>query len=406
MNLTKSETNNAIVTKLGNVRKHPNADRLKLATVLGTQVIVGEEAYDGQVVLYFDSNLCLSPSYLSANNLYADPSLNVDKTKKGYFGGNGRVKCQKFRGELSNGFVAELSSLLLLKEIYDALYVNYDSLTTDFFNIGDEFTHVCGVEICKKYIIPECVLYTRKKYKNEIELGVMFKRHWDTKQFIREYQNIPPGICWIEEKIHGTSGRTGYVEVIVYRKWYQIWKPKTQKEWKVVSGTRKMDHTDGHISSTRKEIHNKLAPHLHKGETLYYEIFGHSLEGKGIQTGFNYGCFGGEYKVMLYRVTITTSDGFSVDLPREAVYKRAEELGLIKPFLIGKVDSTQSNFCDLIQVDVKGISHFANHIKEGVVVWFMNTDGTWSNLKHKSEEFLLLEDRQRDKDKGDPEDSL
>lgn len=29
--LTKAETNNAIVVRLTNVRKHPNADRLKLA---------------------------------------------------------------------------------------------------------------------------------------------------------------------------------------------------------------------------------------------------------------------------------------------------------------------------------------------------------------------------------------
>jgi len=33
--IQRSPTNNAIVVKLENVRPHPNADRLKLATVLG-----------------------------------------------------------------------------------------------------------------------------------------------------------------------------------------------------------------------------------------------------------------------------------------------------------------------------------------------------------------------------------
>ena len=42
---TKEETNNAIVVKLNNVRKHPNADRLQLASVLGTTVVTGHTGY-------------------------------------------------------------------------------------------------------------------------------------------------------------------------------------------------------------------------------------------------------------------------------------------------------------------------------------------------------------------------
>lgn len=403
MNLTKSETNNAIVTVLYNVRKHPNADRLQLATVLGTQVIVGLDAYEGQVVLYFDSNLCLSHEYLSANNLYADPLLNVDKTKKGYFGKNGKVKTQKLRGELSNGFVAELESLYFA-----------DTNPTTVGKVGVEFTHVNGIEICKKYIAPtnthgqQGSRTYKRKHKAPV-ISDMFKRHWDTKQFMREYQNIPSGMVYIEEKIHGTSGRTGYVEVTHFRKWYQFWKPKKWTEWNVVSGTRKIDNVNGHISETRKEIHNKLVPHLHKGETLYYEIFGHDKNGKEIQTGFSYGCVGGEYKVMLYRVTITTPDGFSVDLPREAVYKRAEELGLMKPIVVGYCDTGLACVDELVEhikEKVNGNSAIANHIKEGVVAWFMRTDGTWDCLKHKSEEFLLLESGQRDNNINDCEDVL
>lgn len=408
MKLTKSETNNAIVVELTNVREHPNADRLKLATVLGTQVIVGLDSYNGQKVIYFDSNLCLSNEYLSNNNLYSDPELNRNKVTKGYFGSNGRVKAQKFRGEVSNGYVAELHTLLF-KQLKN---IDLDTLVNNL-QVGMEFTHIDDVEICKKYIPPHDLpgqpgSRNRIRYDREISIGVMFKRHWDTKQFMREYQNIPDGRVWIEEKVHGTSGRTGYIEVTVYRKWYQFWKPKTWKEWKVISGTRRMAHIDGHISSTRKEIHDKLAPNLHKGETVYYEIFGHSVDGKEIQSGFSYDCAGGEYKVMLYRVTITTPDGFSVDLPREAVYHRAEELGLLKPVLIypWTIKTSTNDLTSIVTEVVHGNSAFANHIKEGVVVWFQNTDGTWSNMKHKSEEFLVLESKQRDNDKNDVEDLL
>ncbi|MFH1547257.1 MAG: hypothetical protein ABIC57_02110, partial [bacterium] len=109
--MTKNDTNNAIVTKLCNVRPHSNADRLQLATVLGAQVIVGLDAKDGDLVVYFDSNLRLSHEYLHFNNLYSNKELNFDSTQKGYFGKNGRVRAQKFRGEVSNGYVAELGSL-------------------------------------------------------------------------------------------------------------------------------------------------------------------------------------------------------------------------------------------------------------------------------------------------------
>ena len=99
------------------------------------------------------------------------------------------------------------------------------------------------------------------------------------------------------------------------------------EEWKVVSGTRRVDNIGYHISAIRKEIERRVASHLYQGEEIYYEIYGYD-GGKEIQTGFPYDCRGGEFKAMLYRVTITTLDGHVVDLSRKQVYKRAEELGL------------------------------------------------------------------------------
>ena len=79
--LTRDESNNAIVVELQNVRTHPNADRLKLATVVGDQVVVGLDAKDGDVVVYFDSNLCLSPDYLHHNNLYSNPEILINNSR-------------------------------------------------------------------------------------------------------------------------------------------------------------------------------------------------------------------------------------------------------------------------------------------------------------------------------------
>jgi len=389
--------NNCIVTRLQNVRPHSNADRLKLATVLGAQVIVGLESKDDDLVVYFDSNLRLSNQYLHVNNLYSNPELNIDKDVKGYFGRNGRVRAQKFRGEISNGYVADLYSLSACMDIYDE----------EMFQEGMEFTHINGVKICEKYVVPTKHIQGQSRKI----ISDMFHRHWDTKQLMREIESIPDGAsCWIEEKIHGTSGRTGHVLCKTNKKWWRFWKPK--EEWKVVSGTRRVDNINCHISDTRQEIERRVAPHLHKGEEIYYEIYGYD-GGKCIQAGFPYDCRGGEWKAMLYRVTITTPDGFCIDLDREDVYRRAEELGLEKPYHITEGVITRW-FSDLDKTNIQNITFFAagqsrldiGTLCEGVVIWFKNHYNKWQALKYKSEEFLIDQDKRIENEQGDVEDSL
>jgi len=409
--LTKSENNNAIIAELCNVRPHPNADRLKLATVLGTQVVVGLDAKDGDVVIYFDSNLCLSPEYLKTNNLYSNAELNADPTKKGYFGKHGRIKAQRFRGEVSNGYVATMDTLITCGAVK-----YYDDLD---LQVGDEFTHVNGVKICEKYIIPTNYSGDRAGLKRTKQpISEMFWKHWDTKHLMRESHRIAEGMIYIEEKIHGTSARTGNVLCRTNRPWWKFWLPK--EEWKVVSGTRRVDQIGNHMPDERKEVEEMLAPHLHQGEQVYYEIFGNCKNGSPVQADWcRYGCIGGKYRVMLYRVTITTPDGFCVDLPREMVYKRAEELGLEKPELLGKTYFVKDEFVEAYHDPVErwkledlkeyaeGKSALdANTIREGIVVWFMDKSGKWDCLKLKSEEFLMKDSSQQDAGIGDVEDNL
>lgn len=410
--LTKAESNNAIVVRLENVRPHPNADRLKLATVVGDQVVVGLDAVDGQEMVYFDSNLRLSPEYMHHNNLYSNSEMNADPSVKGYFGKNGRVRAQKFRGEMSNGYVAPISSIqLLVRKTTDLGCVEY-------LEVGVEFTHVDGVKICEKYIVPVKGGYSRAGNKKvRVPASEMFWKHWNTKHLLRESHRIPNGMLYIEEKIHGTSARTGNVLFKTQRPWWKFWAPKVEEEWRVVSGTRRVDNIRAHLPVARKDIEGKLAPHLRKGEQLYYEIFGHSTTGAQIQSGFSYGCAGGQYRVILYRVTITTPDGFSVDLPREAVYRRADELGLERPPLLGVGHYINDYIIDLFDSEPWTLEELkqlaegkstvdANTILEGIVVWFADDHGNWSCLKLKSDEYLCFEDKQKEKDIGDTEDAL
>jgi len=254
----------------------------------------------------------------------------------------------------------------------------------------------------------------------------MFWKHWDTKQLMREnhrmIHDLTRSSLWIEEKIHGTSGRIAHALYHRRRKWFQFWKPKSTSFWKVVSGTRRVDGTHGHMGKERREIQEKLEPHIRKGEELYYEICGYHRSGRIIQSvaghQFVYGCASREYKVVLYRVTITTEDGYRIDLDRDQVYKRAEELGLEKPVLLDyfpEIELTKwddpeevvKNNCDSIVLLAKGRSALdPNTMREGIVVWFKDCTGNWTCLKHKSEEFLMLDSRNKDKGMGDVEDEL
>jgi len=398
----KNNTNNAVVVELENVRPHPNADRLQLATVLGATVVVGLESETGDIVVYFDSNLCLSKKFLSANNLYSQCSMNADLTTKGYFGNNGRVKAQKFRGEISNGFVVAIKTLFAIPELGETLWSDLD------FKLGLEFQVIDDVSICQKYI-PKVTQEKGLARLSRSLISRMFHKHWDTKQLMRNLELLTEGEVWVEEKVHGTSGRIGYMLCDTGCRWWQIWKPS--QEWRILNGTRNVDFADYHISQTRKAIEEKVAPLLRKGEQIYFEIFGQDMNGKDIQKGFSYGFE--KPVVMLYRVTVTTLDGMVVDLNRKAVYRRAEELGLLPPIVIERfVLQAMSPFAlkdvkDLVLGLAKGQSYWdEGTLLEGVVVWYCNEKGVWSALKHKSEEFLMLESRNQDKGIDDVENEL
>ena len=66
----------AIICKLTNVRKHPGADRLNLSTVLGNQVVVGLNNTDGQLGIFFQTDLQLSEKFCLENDLLRRKNLD------------------------------------------------------------------------------------------------------------------------------------------------------------------------------------------------------------------------------------------------------------------------------------------------------------------------------------------
>ena len=407
MDIIKEETNNAIICRLKNVRAHPNADRLQLATVCGDTVIVGLDAKENDLVIYFDSNLALGKDYCFHNNLYSSASMNSDTSKKGYFGKNGRVKAQKFRGENSYGYVASLESLNMAINKDD----NYSQLKE-----GVEFQEINGIKICEKYIpqnqkVKGFGSNNPKGQSNKIKTN-SFPQHWDTKHFKRCLENIPIGrLLYLEEKNHGTSGRICNClcsrELSKLEKILKFFGVKIQEhEYIYMNGTRRVNLTcrktkgqEFYKGDMREVVFKKVQGLLHKNEQIYFEILGYDTNGSWVQKGFPYGCEVGEHRVILYRVTINDEDGRTYDMSREYVYRRAQELGFESPRIFYRYHykGDIQELTELVENASKGKSPLdKNTLREGVVVWFEKEDGTWTCLKNKSWEFLNLESKQKD----------
>lgn len=93
----------AVVCELRNTRKHPNADRIKLATVLGNQVVIGLEHRDGEVGIFFPVDGQLSEQFCTAHDLVRRKDPVTGENVGGFFNKNRKVRAQKFRGQISEG---------------------------------------------------------------------------------------------------------------------------------------------------------------------------------------------------------------------------------------------------------------------------------------------------------------
>ena len=273
----------AIVCKLVNLRPHNNADRLQLATVYGSQVVIDLSKKKGDLGIFFPSDGQLLPEMLLQNNLYTNHPVTGEKMG-GFFGANGRVRAQNFRGEKSEGFWTELKS------------VAWTGVNLSELQEGFTFTHLNGKEVCRKYISSSTRNFnqksaSKKKAKSrQRRLFQMLKEHFDTPQLRYEIGRIPKdSILYFTSKVHGTSQRTGNIleeEPCKGLRWWiseklKIWKPK--KKWQVISGTRRVvlkpeDACDtGYYSGKtfRIDIHKMFqALNIPKGYQFFYEIAG------------------------------------------------------------------------------------------------------------------------------------
>ena len=394
--------NGAIIAQI-RVKPHPNADKLALGIIGGTQVVVDKSTKDGDIGVFFSSELKVSEEYAKANKLR--------KIDGGFFPDSLKVRPQKFRGERSDGYFAPLSSLS---------FTGVDISTLD---IGDVFTNINKIPICEKYYTP-----ATRQAMGQIKQGKAipsFPKHFDTEQLALFYSRIPEGsLLWYTLKVHGTSQRTGLVPVThKVSKWYHKVFPflskKKEIKFEFVSGTRNtvLDRTNTGESgkSFRFKAEDLFKNKLHQGEIIYYEVVGwenstvpimarHNFSNSsglsywGDNVVYSYGNLPGQCSVYVYRITRTTLDCVGnyvhTDLSWPQVKQRCYELGVEHVPEFQTMIST--NFIDdIITVARKyddGPDPIDNsHPREGVVVHVLTPSGKYYALKHKGFTFKVGE---------------
>lgn len=405
---------NAVVAKVA-TRPHPNADRLQLATVSGYQVVVGLDVADGTLGVFFPAEGRLSPRMAEENDLVRRKDPVTGKPAGGMFDANLRVRSQRLRGEKSEGFWTELSSLA---------WTGYD---LSKLAEGDQFCELNGHEICAKYYTPATLRAMKGGTAATKRVNRYFAEHVDTKQLRYEIDRIPDGaIVYLTLKMHGTSQRVGYVldEVVQPQGWLSRAlrrKPKVTEEYRTLVGTRRVVLRDpehkgfyGDDEDFRRHAIATLEGNLHQGEVLYGEIVGWTGSGAPIMTPqdtsqlselqkqygpkmvYKYGQPEGTCQFYVYRITRVNTEGVVTELSWPQVRARCGELGVAHvPDLAGPVVFRNT------EIDRKALLELAeelaggadpidpSHIREGVVVRWEHAETSF--LKFKSFEFGCLE---------------
>lgn len=441
--------NTAVFVKLGTIRDHSNADRLKLTTIFGNQVVVGLDAKEGDIGVFFETNLQLSEEFATKNDLVRRKDSAGNKAG-GMFDANRKVRCQKLRGERSEGFYVPLSYFSYIGDI-SISKTGAIQIAGCKYQLGDEFNKLCNdkYDICEKFIVRTRQSSTnkpkkKKKFKYD---SVMFHEHIDTPQLFRNLKNFEiHDTIIITAKLHGTSHRYGHVLIEQPLPWYKnlletLFKRelfKRTKKWGYLSGTRRVvlqpegTQQSYHDPKLREIAIKPFINNLRKGETVFFEIVGFEPNGAfimpptdttkmkdkeftaryGTNMMFTYGCKSGECDVYVYRISVTNEDGVSYDYSWHDVKARCKELGVkhVPQIFIGSIyeyileNHASDEFSSyeperIVQVFCDDIDEYVSrpdlidstHILEGIVIR-KDTGLNFDAYKHKSFEFKVLED--------------
>lgn len=225
---------NAYITRIKNLHKHPNADRLQIGECFGNAVIVSMDYEDNQLGVYFPSDGQVSLEFAEANNLLRkkdDAGNNIG----GYMDPDKRnVTAIKLRGEKSDGLFLPLKSL-----------ESFGDITT--LKEGDRIDIFSGHEICRRYIPLKQhrqggYSVSNKTRKKKVPVAPLFAEHADTEQLAYNLSAFKPDDeIEITLKMHGCFSSENKVN---------MWDGTTKKISKITRGDVVVGYKDGQFVPT------------------------------------------------------------------------------------------------------------------------------------------------------------
>ena len=288
----------AIVTKAGTVSKIEGADRIGTIEVAGTNLVVGIDTSPDTLGIYFPSDGCINPDFLSVANLLEKKS---DGSKGGgFFDARGRVRAQTFRGVKSDGFWMPL----------DRLYPWLPDAGVEIvkgWKEGQVANNIGELWLAKKFTLsnPRREAARQGMINQAKKKAVtLLKEHYDTPTLWTSVCNLPAkGRLIVTEKLHGTSQRTGVYHRPVKRTWFETLKDRflswwdksysVPREWITENGTRRVmfDSRAGNgyrhrlaieveqaiISTIRCSVYMGDSNPI-SGMGVYYEIVGPTIQ--------------------------------------------------------------------------------------------------------------------------------
>lgn len=350
------ENNTAFIGKIGFIEPIEKADRIVSAKVMLngipiTQVVVGKgEFQEGDLIVYFDSNLCLSDVAIEKLNKQ-NPRFGEENFEgiERYLAKGNRVRTIKLKSVISDG--------LVVKPVLFHTFFKSEKEASKTLVEGFNFSSIGDTEICHKYIVPvrtQSQSSGKKKRKNSSQGPVIvpghFPEHDDTEQLLRNLHKVnPDDIIHLSRKYHGTSSRAG--NVLIQRKLSftekvlkKLGVKISDTEYRYAYGSRRVTKKIEDIEDKGDKTHyynvdiwaeagekffkGKLA----KGEMVFFEIVGWLPNGSPIQKVFNnvynYGAAENTYKIFVYRFTQTTEDGRVIEYSSQQVRNRCRELNV------------------------------------------------------------------------------
>lgn len=404
---------NVYVTKLKNVRPHPNADRLQLADCFGNTVCVSFDHTEGELGVYLPTDGQISEEFGKANDLFRRKDENgnnvggfIDPVKR-------NVQCIRLRGERSDGLFLPLTCLEPFGD-------------TSGLKEGDIVTVFNGHEIARKYI-PKTNHRNHvsgahnKTKKKKVVIEVIFPQHIDSPQLKYNLNSFKSGdLITITEKLEGTSHRSALLPVKKTNFFRRLFGISEKVVYKDYCGSRRViinqnNSETGYYGDNnfRLDIHKRLLPHLTPNLEVFGEIVGWPGEGKpplmgevdtkclgdknftknyGEKMVFHYGCKNGEYDFYIYRICELDEDGeVKIEYSTDQIISWCELHGfkyvpvLYRGFLKEAEDILKlgETYCD-------GESTLAHHWREGCVIRRDNNARKFDVYKNKNFNYKVM----------------